>query len=215
MNTSDVSVPVIGLLGGVGSGKSSIARMAANLRPGVVIDADAIGHELLDDPVVRGEIVERFGNAILGDDGCIVRSRLAAVVFGADTTNTRAQLESILHPRIGEEVERRLREARATPGIEWVFVDAALMLEAGWAERCDLLVFVDTSFGQRLDRVTKGRGWTAQELRRREAAQMPLDEKRLRADAVLDNDSTLEVAAQRLVELADGRLSLTCTSSVT
>ncbi len=208
MNTSDVSVPVIGLLGGVGAGKSSVARAAAADRRALVVDADRIGHELLDAPEVRALVVDRFGSDVLAEDGSIRRPALAQLVFGSDDPGAKADLERILHPRIGREVERRIGEAvRSSEPPEFVLLDAALMLEAGWAERCDLLVFVDTPRARRVRHVVEGRGWTEAELDRREAAQMPVDEKRRRADLVLDNDGPLEAVAERFLQLVDERLA--------
>ncbi len=189
-------IPVIGLIGGIGSGKSAVAAILT-ARGGVVIDADGVGHGLLTDPEVRDQIVARLGDSVLdrkvrpGAPGPrIDGAALGAIVFGDPAK--RRELEAIVHPRMRDrfrkEIDRltRLGEARV------IVLDAAILLEAGWDDLCDRVVFVDAPRSLRQERVAEQRGWSALALESREAAQWPCDVKRSRADIVLVNDSGMD-----------------------
>jgi len=158
------AIPVIGLIGGVGSGKSAVAAILA-ARGGVVIDADRVGHELLTVPAVRDQIVARFGDKVLdrrvsavGSGSRIDRSALGEIVF-ADPERRR-ELEAIVHPRMRDrfrsEIERLTRLGDA--GV--IVLDAAILLEAGWDDLCDHVVFVDAPRSVRRRRVAEQRGWS-------------------------------------------------------
>jgi dephospho-CoA kinase len=190
--------PVIGLLGGIGSGKSRVAEVFA--RHGArVIDADRVGHDALRDPEVRRRIVERWGAGLLDDKGEIVRRRLGQIVFADD--NERRALEAIVHPWIGRRVREEVDAAQAQADSGFVLLDAAVMLEAGWNNACDKLVFVDAPRAVRLERVARQRGWTETEVQARERAQLPLTAKAARADHVLDNSGTLEDLERQVDDL--------------
>ncbi len=182
--------PVAGLTGGIGSGKSRVAA-ALRARGAVVIDADAVGHEVLEQPEVRRQVVDRFGPQVVhSPDGSIDRRALGCIVF-ADPSALR-DLEAIVHPvmrrRFEEIIAREIREGAAP----LVVLDAAILLEAGWDSLCDLIVFVDASLPIRLDRVARSRGWTAELLQAREAAQWSCERKRARAHVRFRNEASLE-----------------------
>lgn len=184
------AIPVAGLTGGIGSGKS---RVAATLRAlgAVVIDADAVGHEVLEQPEVRRQVVERFGPDVVHSvDGSIDRRALGSVVF-ADTSSLR-DLEAILHPVMRRRFEEIIAREIINGTALLVVLDAAILLEAGWDSLCDLILFVDASRPVRLDRVARSRGWTAGVLRAREAAQWSCEQKRAHAHVRFRNESTLE-----------------------
>ena len=190
--------PVVGLLGGIGSGKSRVAEAFAR-RGARVIDADRIGHEALRDAEVRRQIVERWGSGLLDDNGAIVRRRLGQIVF-ADDAERRA-LEAIVHPWIGRRIREEIAAAQADPAARLILLDAAIMLEAGWNSACDKMVFIDTPRPLRLERIARQRGWSGEEVATRERAQLPLTEKAARADHVLDNSGTLEELERQVDEL--------------
>ena len=177
--------PVIGLIGAIGAGKSTVAALMGSLG-GFVVDADKIGHEVLDEPAVRDELVGRWGAGILRDDGSVNRRAVGAIVF-ADPAE-RKVLESVVFPRIYEREGEQFALADADPAARFIVLDAAVLVEAGRDEVCKKLVFVDAPREERLKRLAARSGWTADELTRREAAQLPLAEKRRLADATLDND---------------------------
>jgi dephospho-CoA kinase len=188
---------VIGLVGGIGAGKSEVARCLGE-HGYVVIDSDKEAKAALDRPDVREELVKWWGERVLSPDGRIDRRAVASIVF-SDAAE-RSRLEQLVHPLVkanrAELVDRAAREGK--PG---VVVDAPLLIEAGSDKKCDVIVFVDSPRDQRLARVQTTRRWDAAELERRENAQLPLEEKRRRADEVVVNDSTPEVLRRRVSEL--------------
>ena len=243
------------MIGGIGSGKSSVARRLQSLRPITVIDADQLGHQVLNLPNVQEQILKRFGPTVFETDPRshaprgnastdaprherhepsndvtagldaerqnlrshaergnevnlephlqISRAALGRVVFGSDVAaqTARRDLEAIVHPEIRSLLERTIRELRRQANVEAIVLDAAVLLEAGWNDLCDVVVFIDTPQADRIARVHAGRGWSAEELAKREASQWPLPRKRAAADAVLDNSNDVDHAARQLCDV--------------
>ena len=216
------AVPVIGLTGAIGGGKSQVAALLSK-RGAVVIDADRVGHEVLEHPEVRRRVIERFGAGVVehGPDaaatlGPINRQALGSLVFAARPALD--DLEAIVHPQMRQQFEAIIDRESVRGHAPAVVLDAAILLEAGWDKLCDLLVFVDASPPVRLQRVARGRGWTGEALQAREAAQWPRERKLSRADIVIHNDSSLEILDQnvdRLFRLATDRKSLDSRTSGT
>ena len=180
---------VVGLIGGIGSGKSQVA--AAFARHGArIIAGDQLAHAALKDPDVRARVASRWGQGVLDGQGEIDRRRLAAIVF-ADSAELKA-LEAITHPWIRRRIRDEIEAARADARVPLIVLDAAIMLEAGWNDVCDRLIYIDAPREMRLERVARQRGWTEKEVAAREQAQLPLTEKVIRADHVLDNSASLE-----------------------
>ncbi len=177
--------PVIGLVGEIGAGKSTVARLLA-ARGGRVIDADALGHAALADPAVVAAAVRRWGDGVRKPDGSLDRRAVGRVVF-ADPAE-RAALEAMVFPLIREGVAGQVREAMADPAARFVVLDAAVMLEAGWNNAADRLVYVSAPRDVRLARVAARSGWADADLAAREAAQWPAARKRAAAAAALVND---------------------------
>jgi dephospho-CoA kinase len=181
------SMKTIGLVGGVASGKSLVAKMLVELGAGL-LDADRTGHAVLDeDEDVREVLCHRWGDAVLSPNG---RAVIARIIF-ADTAVGAAErkfLEDLLHPRIRRRLNH-FRDQFASEGKPAVVLDAPLLLEAGWGPLCDFVLMIDVPRELRLERA-RARGWTEAEFARREAAQWPADEKRRLADAVISNDGT-------------------------
>ena len=190
--------PVIGLIGGIGSGKSRVAELLAR-RGARVLSGDQAGHEALRQPEVKARVVERWGPGVLDEHGEVDRRRLAARVF-ADPAERRA-LEAIAWPWIGRRLREQVEAARADPAVRLILLDAAVLLEAGWDGVCDRLVYVDAPRDVRLRRLAEQRGWSAKEVTAREEAQLPLTEKARRADDVLDNSGPPEALARQVDEL--------------
>jgi len=191
-----VAKPVIvGLLGGIASGKSAVADLLAR-RGARRIDADGIAHEVLSSPDIVPRIVELLGTEALDADGRPDRREIGKAVFG-DPGKLRA-LEALVHPRVRERIRKEIGAAADAPV---VVVDAPLLLEGGLAEIADVLVFVVAPTQARIDRARAQRGWDAGELSRREALQAPLEEKEARARLTIVNDGTLEDLDRRVETL--------------
>jgi len=188
-------IPVIGVVGGIGSGKSAAAQAFADLGA-LVLDADKVGHTLLDQSPCREIVVEVFGEGVLapytaeGERRPIDRRALGAIVFADPFLLSR--LEDILHPLMRRTFERAIsREVRRLRHTA-VVLDAAILYEAEWNDLCDQVVFVDAGPEVRLARLEASRGWTAETLLAREKAQGPLAEKRIEAGHLLANNDTPE-----------------------
>ncbi len=173
-----------GLTGGIASGKSFVAGLLAE-RGAVVLDADRHGHTVLGEPEVRDALAERWGDSVLAEDGSLIRSAIAERVFGdsEQAASERRFLEELVHPRVRSRLTAELAEAKER-GAPAAVLDIPLLLEADWADACDAVLFVDTPQSTRQQRAAE-RGWSAEELAKREAAQTPLAEKRAKADAVV------------------------------
>lgn len=188
---------MIGIVGGIGSGKSTVIRHVRRFRL-LMIDADRLAHDQMQQPETLDRIRENFGSSVLTAGGEVDRKKLAEQVFGLspEHLNARRTLEQILHPVIREEVVRLVTEA--SQDVDAVILDAALLLEAGWADDCDALIFIDTPFAIRQARVRQNRGWSEDELARREAVQLPVELKRARAGFVVDNSGSLDESARQM-----------------
>ena len=192
------SPPIIGLTGGIGSGKSTVARILRILGC-TVSESDDAARAALRDPDIRREIVSWWGEGILGDDGEIDRGRVAAIVFG--DAGERRRLETLTHPWI----EQRRRElfAAAPPEARALVIDAPLLMEAGLDATCDAVIFVEADRAVRQARVRAARGWDDAMLAAREDSQLPLDAKRNRADYVVANNGALSDLLERVTSILD------------
>ena len=180
----------IGLTGGIGSGKSTVAGMLAELGASV-IDADRVGHEIYRPGSEGFRLVrEAFGSEIVAADGTIDRKALGAKVFGDPAE--LARLNALLHPLIGTAIRERVEALRSAHPNAPVVVEAAIMLEAGW-RFFDRLWVVVVSREVAIARVMASRGLDRAEVERRIEAQLPDAERRRHADVVLENDGSLDV----------------------
>jgi dephospho-CoA kinase len=180
-------VMVIGLAGGVGSGKSTIASILGELGF-LVIDSDQLARTALDRPEIRATLITWWGPGVINAEGKIDRAKVASIVF--HKPEERARLEALVHPLVKHGREQVVERASAEGRIG-VVVDAPLLFEAGSDKDVDRVLFVDTPREIRLARVKQTRNWDEAELARREAAQWPLDKKRNLAHAVVRNDIAL------------------------
>lgn len=205
---------IVGLSGGIGSGKSTVAAMFAELGARV-IDADAIVHELQarGAPMLE-EIAEAFGKEMIRPDGALDRAALGDLVFRDEAA--RKRLNEIVHPKVGAEFLRRVESARRV-GVELLVLDIPLLFEgrrAGTGTSAlmpfDATVLVYASEETRVGRQMRRDGCSREQALRRVRAQMPLAEKRALADHVIENDGSLEETRRQvraLVErLTGGRL---------
>lgn len=184
----------VGLTGGIGSGKSTVARML-EARGAVVIDADAIAREIVEpgEPALHA-LVEEFGDSIIAGDGSLRRGELASVAFASP--DGTARLNAIMHPLIRAESARRLDEAVAE-GASVVVYDMPLLVETGQRDLVDFVVVVDVPVETQVERAVAQRGLDEADVRRRIQAQASREERLAAADVVIDNSgTTVETMAQ-------------------
>lgn len=196
---------VIGVVGGIASGKSEVTRMLSSMNA-TIISADAIAHRVLLEPNVIGALMEVFGVGILqdqistlGPERVIDRKKLGSMVFGESEEKRmkRRELESVVHPRIRQIAREELATLQQDTSLQMIILDAPLLIEGGWLPYCDRVLFVDSPEDLRKQRAIS-RGWTAKEWQDRESAQLSFDEKRRHATDILVNDGTLEQLQQRV-----------------
>jgi dephospho-CoA kinase len=186
----------VGLTGGIGSGKSTAARMLADLGA-VVLDADEFAREASASSSPRfPEIVTLFGQAAVGSDRELDRAAVADIVF-SDPAKLRA-LEAIIHPVVDERVRREVERHAGTDAI--VVLDSPLLIPMGTNERCDSVVVVVCSAERQMERLL-ARGMREADARARMAAQLPPETIVAHADHILDNDGTVEELQVQVVRL--------------
>jgi dephospho-CoA kinase len=198
----DRPIPVIGLVGGIGSGKSAVAAMFA-AEGCAVIDSDKLVHEILQRTEVKAELQAGFGNAILDGAGNIDRRTLGKIVF-SDPAKL-ARLNEIIHPLERQGREMMMAQILTENRYKAVVWDTPLLIEVGLNRECDVLIFVEVPHEIRAERVKKTRGWSPQELDLREKMQIPLDKKADVADYCVDNSGD-QAASQRQVHHVLSRL---------
>lgn len=189
--------PIIGLVGGIGAGKSHVARLfeaAGCCR----IASDEMVRAAYTHPEVKRAVVERFGTGVLDEGGRVDRKFIADIVFREESE--RQWLENLLHPVANRARVELMEQAAKDPRVVGYVWDSPLLQEVGLDRLCDVVVFVDASYEDRLGRVA-ARGWDAAELDRREKVQMPLDRKRQKADYVLSNADADPATAEHVSAL--------------
>ncbi len=190
--------PIIGILGGIGSGKSTVAGEFAKLGCGV-IDADKLAHALLDENAVREKIVSLFGPEISDSSGNIDRSKLAETVF-ADSEKL-GLLNKILHPRVLEQAEELIRQYNGQNDISAIVLDMPLLAEVGWDKRCDRIIFVECDRQLRAERAAKKGVFDEKQQRIRENFQISLDNKAALADNTINNNSDFSELVRQIVNI--------------
>jgi len=207
---------IIGVLGGVGSGKSTVTELLAELGA-ESLDADLIAHQILEEDDVRQKLRAWWGPTVFDAAGCVDRRAIAARVFASPAE--RARLEALVHPRVRARIESRVAAFRAgdirttkprgsaasdahesSARERLLVLDVSLLATSPLRPLCDELVFVDADDGARRER-TRQRGWADGELERREAAQASLEEKRELATRVIENDAGLPDLRRKVEEL--------------
>ena len=192
---------VIGLTGGIGSGKSTVSQFLAELGA-VIVDADRVGHEAFKpDTDVWREVVAAFGRQILTPNGDIDREKLGEMVFANPESLLR--LNQIMHPRIYEMVKARLEEYRRQ-GVSVVVLEAPLLIEAGWSSLVDEVWVTVAPESTVLRRLKERPGLSEQQSLARIRAQLPSEERIKHADVVIDNDCSLNELKAKVRELWQG-----------
>lgn len=204
MGTQDIQVsdprkkPVIGIVGGIASGKSTVAAEFGKLGC-AVINADAIAHDVLETEPVRAEIATRFGAGILDDSGRVDRKKLAEVVF-ADAQKL-AMLNRAIHPHVLQRTEELIARYRRDDGVKAIALDMPLLIEVGWENHCDRVIFVYCGRKQRLERAREARSISESEIKIRENFQISLDTKARLADNTIDNNSGFSALVRQITNI--------------
>jgi dephospho-CoA kinase len=187
---------LVGLTGGLGAGKSTVARMLAD-RGAVLVDADELAHRALEpgSPVYR-QVCELFGDEVMTPSGELDRAAIAATVF-SDSERRRA-LESIVHPEVFRMLAEIVQARRETDDI--IVFDAPLIVETGFHDACDVVVVVTAAEEERVARVA-GRGMTPDQARARIRAQIGDEERAAVADVVIPNDGDMDALKGRVDDL--------------
>ena len=188
---------IIGVIGGIASGKSVVAEQLGKLGADV-LHVDQIGHQVLLEPEVQQAARQRWGAQILDESGKISREAVGEIVFAPGQDCELKFLEDLTFPRITAHVREKLLELEAA-GSTVVVLDAAVMLKAGWDKFCHVVVFVAAERETRRKRSLE-RGWTAEQFASREAAQIPVALKRSRSDVIIDNNATIDQTYQQTQE---------------
>ena len=194
---------VIGIAGGIGTGKSTIAAHIASRYQGVHIDADRVAHSVLEDPAVIDQIRRAFGDDVIDLDGSVNRRRLGVRVFTDDAK--RVALNAIVHPAIIGRTAAGVEAARAQGAVVAV-VDAALLLEVTMSFAFDLVIALTCEPETRMMRLRARGGWSEGELRSRLEAQSGLEKHFYKADAVVDTGPSLDEVYARVDALIDEKL---------
>ncbi len=190
--------PVIGIVGGLAGGKSTVARLLGR-KGAAVIDADSLGHRMLRRPEVKEALVEQFGDEILDAGGEVKRARLAEVAF-EDPERVRA-LNAIVHPPVIRQIIAEIEAMTQRDEVPLIVLDAALLVETGLhREHCDALLFVDTPEETRRRRAAQ-RGMSAGQFDLRTTAQAPPAKKKQLSDFTVENTGSLEELEARLDRL--------------
>ncbi|MCL2640440.1 MAG: dephospho-CoA kinase [Phycisphaerales bacterium] len=188
--------PVIGVTGGIGAGKSTVAQLFA-AEGCAVIDSDRLAHEALQSAEVKEELRAWLGREVFEADGSVSRKAVGRRVFGAVAEIER--LNGLIHPRVHQRRRELMEGYLAEEGVKAVVWDVPLLFEVGLDRECDAVVFVEVPRPIRLRRLRESRGWTDEELAAREKLQLPLDKKAELADYCMDNSSD-QASTLRLVQ---------------
>jgi len=191
---------VIGLTGGIGSGKSTVSQFLAELGA-VIIDADRVGHEAFKpgSELWRG-VVAAFGRQIVTPSGDIDRGKLGEIVFG--NSESLSRLNQIMHPRMYDMVRAQLEECRQQ-GVEVAVLEAPLLIEANWTSLVDEVWVTAASEATVLKRLQEQTGLSKEESLARIRSQLPLEERIKRADVVINTDCSFDEVKTRVKELWD------------
>ena len=192
---------VIGLTGGIGSGKSTVSRFLQGMGA-VVLDADKVGHEAYQpNTETWREVVSAFGKQIVTSDGEIDRKKLGGIVFSNPELLTR--LNQIMHPRMFDMMKDRIEEYRQR-GVKIVVLEAAILLEAGWTPLVDEVWVTVASVSEVVNRAIERTGLPEEQIRARIRSQLSTEERKKQADVVISNDGSLDELKVKVEELWQG-----------
>lgn len=197
--------PIIGILGGISSGKSTVAKELEKLGCGVV-DADKIAKDMLFNEDVKKEIAAVFGNAVFDSAGNIDKPKLSEAVF--NDPKAVSTINGIIHPRVMQKTESLIEQYQSQGGIKAVVLDIPLLMEVGWEKRCDKLIFVACDEQIRLKRAAKKGVLDEKLLKKRENFQISLDKKQKISHYILNNNDDLSELTKQISQIFPALLSI-------
>ena len=187
---------LIGLTGGMGSGKSTVADcLRSNGTP--VIDADVIAHKIMNEESTFDKIHEIFGKNVFDKDGSLNKVKFSSVLF----TNTvkRKKLNEFVHPKVWDEMMNET-EKYVTEGSKVIFLDVPLLIESGWHTRVNETWLVKADYNERIERLRLRTNLSTEEIKKRIEIQMPESEKEEYADKIINNDGSIEETERQVIE---------------
>lgn len=189
---------IIGILGGIGSGKSSVAEIFGQ-NGCAVINADRIAQGLLDEDYIKVQIRSEFGDGVFDVSGLVDRKNLAKKVF--DDHEKLEKLNNIIHPPVMAIVEDNILSLNDNNSVKAIVLDIPLLVEVGWEKRCDYLVFVDCDIEKRLERAAQKGKFFKKQLKIRENHQISLDKKQKISDYIISNNSDFSTLNNQVEEI--------------
>jgi len=189
--------PIIGIMGGIGSGKSTVANEFEKLGC-KVINADKIAHDLLEEKNIQEEVVGILGNDIIDSQGNIDRKKIAEIVF--KNSDLLFKLNNIIHPGVLQKTEELIDQYNQDNQCKAIILDMPLLVEVGWDKRCDKLIFVECDEKTRKNRVLS-RFSEKNHIKNRENFQISLDKKKSIADNTVNNNSDFSALVRQIAEI--------------
>ncbi len=189
---------IIGIVGGIGSGKSTVAAMFGKLGC-AVIDADKIAHKVIEKNLIKKRLQKLFGNDIITRNGRIDRRKLAEVAFVS--RQKAAQLNRIIHPPVLARIEQLINDYIKRPQVKAVVLDIPLLAEIGWTKRCDKVIFVSCSRKNRLFRGKNKDLFNEKKLKNFEKFQFSIYRKRKIADNTINNNGSITNLRKQVVAI--------------
>lgn len=187
---------IIGLLGGIGSGKSSVAEIFESLGC-ASINADKMAHKVLEEEKIRLELKKMYGDTIFDDKGDVIKPKLAETAF--KDKESLEKLNNLIHPKVINQVELLIEYYKEQESVKAIVLDIPLLMEVGWEKKCDLMVFVSCDLEKRQQRAAQRGEFFEKQLEMRENFQISLDKKEKIADYTVDNNSDL-ISLKKQVE---------------
>ena len=193
---------IIGITGGVGSGKSAVLNILEQDYQSFVVQADLVAHELmLPGNVSYKKIVNIFGESILNEDRTINRKRLGEIVFS--NQEKREILNSFVHPEVKNRIKENIEEMQRKKICKLFVVEAALLLEDHYEEICDEIWYIYAKKEIRKERLKKSRGYSEEKIQNMMDSQLPEEEFRMKCNRTIDNSGTIEETKEQIKNIMD------------